>query len=380
MIKKRVAYLVIMILALTLLIPWGTAYADATYVVQQGDTLSSIARSFGTTVSAIVQANNLENPNFITVGQVLVIPGVSGEFDSAAANVNTSTGSTGSGSTTAVSNTTASGVYVIQSGDSLYSIAIRYGTTVADIVAANDLANPNFIVVGQEIIIPGGTTNVAGTSPVTNNTSTPTPQTTPTPTPAPAPVSANLLPNPSFEEGWHFYLYNELQIPDGWQMLTDEGANTLDPGDGGLFLRPECRVVSKADLPESEHASFVFNGEKTVKVFKGGAPTNFSLFTDIYLQPGTYRFTINFFPDTVATYEGSKKIWATHPLAAEARIFYDNSGTGWTASTPGTRNTLTYDFTLTTAASVRLGGSFRNRFVQSNNGWFLDNWSLQQIN
>ncbi|MDD4146207.1 MAG: peptidoglycan-binding protein, partial [Clostridia bacterium] len=46
------------------------------YVVQAGDTLSSIAQKFGTTVEAIVRANNLADPNLIFVGQVLTIPGV----------------------------------------------------------------------------------------------------------------------------------------------------------------------------------------------------------------------------------------------------------------------------------------------------------------
>lgn len=44
------------------------------YVVQAGDTLSSIAQKFGTTVEAIVRANNITNPNLIFVGQVLMIP------------------------------------------------------------------------------------------------------------------------------------------------------------------------------------------------------------------------------------------------------------------------------------------------------------------
>lgn len=44
------------------------------YVVQPGDTLFAIAQRFGTTVQAIVQANNITNPNLITVGQVLIIP------------------------------------------------------------------------------------------------------------------------------------------------------------------------------------------------------------------------------------------------------------------------------------------------------------------
>lgn len=46
-----------------------------TYVVRAGDTLSAIARRFGTTVSAIAQANGIRNINFIYVGQQLTIPG-----------------------------------------------------------------------------------------------------------------------------------------------------------------------------------------------------------------------------------------------------------------------------------------------------------------
>ena len=46
-----------------------------TYVVQPGDTLTAIAARFGTTVQALVVANNIVNPNLIFVGQVLIIPG-----------------------------------------------------------------------------------------------------------------------------------------------------------------------------------------------------------------------------------------------------------------------------------------------------------------
>lgn len=45
-----------------------------TYVVQEGDTLSTIAAAFGTSVSAIQEANGISDPNLITIGQTLVIP------------------------------------------------------------------------------------------------------------------------------------------------------------------------------------------------------------------------------------------------------------------------------------------------------------------
>ncbi|MHB8073777.1 LysM peptidoglycan-binding domain-containing protein [Desulfosporosinus fructosivorans] len=51
------------------------------YVVKKGDTVYKIAKRFGTTMEAIIAANNLRNPNLIYPGQVLLIPIVStGEF------------------------------------------------------------------------------------------------------------------------------------------------------------------------------------------------------------------------------------------------------------------------------------------------------------
>ena len=58
------------------------ATADATYVVQPGDTLSAIAAQAGITVDAIVEANGIENPSLIYVGQRLVLPGASGSVAS----------------------------------------------------------------------------------------------------------------------------------------------------------------------------------------------------------------------------------------------------------------------------------------------------------
>ena len=49
---------------------------DITYVVQDGDILSSIADSYGVTVEAILAINDLDNPDFLSIGQVIRIPGV----------------------------------------------------------------------------------------------------------------------------------------------------------------------------------------------------------------------------------------------------------------------------------------------------------------
>ena len=171
-----------------------------------------------------------------------------------------------------------------------------------------------------------------------------------------------------------------MQIPDGWQVAIDEGPNTLQPGDGGNFARPEIRVVSRAQLSENEWDWFIFDGFKTLKAFKGYAPTIFHFFQDVQLQPGRYRMTLNFFPDIVAQYyPGGRRDFHTDPLSGEVRVIHNSGGTDWTTVTAGVRNNRIYEFTVSQTGTVRLGASFRNRFGPANNGWFLDDWQLVRL-
>jgi LysM repeat protein len=105
------------------------------YVVRRGDTLFSIARRFGTTIGAIAQANGISNPRYIRAGQRLIIPGAY----PACAPPPAVPGAT---------------VYIVRPGDTLYSIARRYRTTVAAIAWANGIANPGRIWVGQRLVMP----------------------------------------------------------------------------------------------------------------------------------------------------------------------------------------------------------------------------------
>lgn len=54
--------------------PQTPAAEGDTYTVQSGDTLSAIAQRFDTTIEALVEANDIDDPDIITVGQELVIP------------------------------------------------------------------------------------------------------------------------------------------------------------------------------------------------------------------------------------------------------------------------------------------------------------------
>jgi LysM repeat protein len=103
------------------------------HVVRPGENLTQIALRYGTSVSAIVQANRLWNPNLIYTGQVLLIP-VSCVSPPAPTSCTT--------------------IHVVKRGEYLKTIAIRYGTTVTAIVQLNNIRNPNLIYSGQRLKIP----------------------------------------------------------------------------------------------------------------------------------------------------------------------------------------------------------------------------------
>jgi LysM repeat protein len=169
-----------------------------TYVVKAGDTLSGIAYRYGTTVNAIVSLNGLVNPNLIYVGQVLQLSGQSGQTQPS----------------------DDSCVYVVQSGDNLTKIALKYSTTVWAIAIANNLANPSFIWVGQRLTIPGCSSSGSATPTPSAATPTPKPNTTPTPTVQPGKVTRMNTP----EYAVHTFLWwsGENQARDA-QLVKDAG-------------------------------------------------------------------------------------------------------------------------------------------------------------
>ncbi len=108
------------------------------HVVAAGDSFESIANKYGVTVRELVSAN----PQLFKIGDKLTIP--------VAVAIPQEGGSTTSGSTPVPAPRT----YTIKRGDTLSGVAIRYGTTVAVLAAANNITNPNAIQIGQVLIIP----------------------------------------------------------------------------------------------------------------------------------------------------------------------------------------------------------------------------------
>ncbi|GAB4419661.1 MAG: hypothetical protein Kow00106_15940 [Anaerolineae bacterium] len=111
----------------------------ATYTVVRGDTLSSIAARFNTTVAVLAQLNGLVNPNLIYAGQQLRVPGVAQPVPTPIPPTQVPTQPT---------------THVVQAGENLFRIALRYGVTVDQLARYNGIYNPNLIFAGQVLRIP----------------------------------------------------------------------------------------------------------------------------------------------------------------------------------------------------------------------------------
>jgi len=194
-----------------LVIPGEEGEPGVVHVVKRGETLGKIAAKYGSTVSTLVDANGISNPNLISVGQSIVISG-STEFDAnstSSGDDSSSEGSTpvstdpnvrsgryavvnnGEGLSSVASrlgvpatqvarangilgsviyaNTqlfadgpsytfqggSEQGTYTVQTGDRLGDIAAAHGTTISNLTGLNNISNPNLIRSGQVLVVPG---------------------------------------------------------------------------------------------------------------------------------------------------------------------------------------------------------------------------------
>ncbi len=198
---------------------------------------------------------------------------------------------------------------------------------------------------------------------------------------APPQLGVNLLPNASFEEGH----YNqdgvpELQLPVGWRIEWDTGPTGVGTADWDVFVRPEARVLSTAFLPPEEHAIYIYNGQHTVKIFKGGGAVSFRLLTDVTLEPGTYVIEAKMFADIVERWDRSVgKIWSADPSAAEFRFLVGDGASFWTGQRFGQVNVHNYTFTVDQPGTITVGIALRAKYAIANNGWFIDDLSLRRV-
>jgi len=111
-----------------------------TVTVQKGDSLSKIALRCNTTVNALLRANPaITNPNLIRPGQVIIMPGAT------------------------LPNDSTTEYYYVRSGDTLKGIAIKFHTTVNNLLRLNpQIRDPHFIKTGQRLVVPRLDSTVGG--------------------------------------------------------------------------------------------------------------------------------------------------------------------------------------------------------------------------
>lgn len=110
--------------------------SETVYTVREGDTLSAIAKKYGTTYKKLAKYNGISNPDLISVGQKIKIPATESKPETV----------------TPVKKETS---YTVKSGDTLSAIAKKYGTTVQVLVDLNGIKDKDIINVGQVIKLPG---------------------------------------------------------------------------------------------------------------------------------------------------------------------------------------------------------------------------------
>jgi N-acetylmuramoyl-L-alanine amidase len=118
----------------------ASAASGATHTVRAGETLWDLAQRFGTSVNALARANGISNPNLIVAGSKITVSG--GDGASATASMGGAT-------------------HTVQAGETLSDIAARFGVSVSSLARANGIQNPNLIVAGTSISVPGAATGTA---------------------------------------------------------------------------------------------------------------------------------------------------------------------------------------------------------------------------
>ena len=125
------------VLALALLLPLPGLAGEV--VVKPGETLSEIAERYGTSVQRLMQLNNLRSPQDLWAGSRIQVPGAGGGGGAASSGART---------------TTVKANYTVKPGETLSELAERYGTTVEQLMQLNGLRSAQDLWAGSRIQVP----------------------------------------------------------------------------------------------------------------------------------------------------------------------------------------------------------------------------------
>jgi LysM repeat protein len=206
------------------------------YVMQPGDTLSNIARRFGTSVWILADLNNLDAPGSVRVGQRLLIP---------RPGASPATPSRSSEAESEPPSETDVGpfLYIVQTGDTLNSIAGCFNVAEAAILEINRIQAPDLIRPGQRLLIPGLDSQLESE-----------PAASPEVEPGPEPTCPESKPIPLPLPG-----LTPEQVAESGSVPAPRGDAVLDPSSAAMS---EARRET-ASVPQPDHV-YVVQPEDTL--------------------------------------------------------------------------------------------------------------------
>ena len=224
-----------LLFVITLLFVSTLAMAATTYTMKKGDNLSLVAQRYGVSVSDIIKANKIKDPNKVYVGTKLIIP----------------------------PKTTK---YTVQKGDTLTGIAKKYGTTVAALKNSNNIKDTDKLYVGKVLTIPGGSSSNTNIKPAAKPATSTAAKPASKPAQPAAPVNEKA---PYFwpAEGPREPLNGKLK---GTMISADKNAVIHSVSSGTVIYEGQYRGMGRVIFVESSNGYiYIYGGNEDTMVKTG---------------------------------------------------------------------------------------------------------------
>ncbi|NOG63925.1 MAG: LysM peptidoglycan-binding domain-containing protein [Chloroflexi bacterium] len=134
----------------------SSQFPDCDYLIQPGDKLGVIARTYNVALATLASYNNITNWDYIKAGDTIKIPGCGRNATPTPTGTPAPSGGVAGGATP--DNSLGPVQYVVVGGDNIYKLSVRFCVTMRDIVVANPrITNINIIIAGDTLTIPART-------------------------------------------------------------------------------------------------------------------------------------------------------------------------------------------------------------------------------
>lgn len=266
----------------------------ATYTIKRGDTISGIAARYGLTTASLLSLNKLKATSIIYPGQVIKLSGSSIAITPVS---NVTKNDPPSTPPTSAPPDLPSSTYTIRSGDTLTSIAARFGLTLDALLKANGLTRTSIIYAGRTLTIPGGSVTAQNGSSVT-------------------PLTAEMAANARIiiRVGRSLGVSNRGIIIALAAAMQESSLRNLNYGDRdsiGVFQqRPSTGWGTRTQLLDVAHATrLFFGGPSNPNKGKTRGLLDIPGWQSMTLTQAAQKVQISAYPNAYAKWEKSATAW-----------------------------------------------------------------------